>query len=180
MTDRTADLQRWLTDHGYDAGPADGDLGDRTYAAVLQALGRGAGPTTEGDDAVLSGLLDDLQRDEGFSTKPYRDTRYGTNLDAGLTRDEARYLLRARAVTARSELRATWPALDRLDPARQRAVLNMAYNLGVPTLLRFTDTLRALEAGRWEDAARHALDSRWARQVGQRANRLAAVLRAGA
>jgi lysozyme len=128
-------------------------------------------------------LLDQLKADEGFSAKPYKDTEgkltvgYGYNLDAGMTYEEAELLLRHRAQRAADELARAWPPLAGLDAARRDAVLNMAYNLGVSKLLAFKRTLHALEEGRWADAAAAALDSKWARQVGARARRVAAALR---
>ena len=66
-----------------------------------------------------------------------------------------------------------------MSDGRQRALANMAFNLGMPTLQRFSRMLRALEAGEYEAAAREALDSRWARQVGARAERIAELFREG-
>ena len=49
----------------------------------------------------------------------------------------------------------------------------MAFNMGVGGFLAFRQMLRAIEA------AREALDSRWARQVGARAARIADMLTTG-
>jgi lysozyme len=53
----------------------------------------------------------------------------------------------------------------------------MAYNMGVKGLLKFTDMLTALYEHRYDDAAAAALDSVWARQVGDRATRIANLIR---
>jgi lysozyme len=55
----------------------------------------------------------------------------------------------------------------------------MAFNLGVPGLLKFKNTLRAVREGRFEDAAKGMLASKWARQVKGRAVRLAQVMKTG-
>jgi lysozyme len=55
----------------------------------------------------------------------------------------------------------------------------MCFNLGMPRLRQFRNMLAALEAGDFETAAREALDSRWAGQVGARAERIAAQIRDG-
>ena len=60
-----------------------------------------------------------------------------------------------------------------------RGLCNMAYNLGVPRLLGFERMWAALAAGDYERAADEALDSKWARQVGARAARVAALIREG-
>lgn len=61
---------------------------------------------------------------------------------------------------------------------RQRVLVNMAFNLGMTGLLGFKTTLLAMEQGRYEDAAR-MLRSRWAGQVGVRAERLSEMMRTG-
>jgi lysozyme len=66
-----------------------------------------------------------------------------------------------------------------LSEARQRAVVNMCFNLGITRLLGFSKALAALKAGQYEEAARQFLDSRWATQVGQRAQRIAELVRKG-
>jgi lysozyme len=59
-------------------------------------------------------------------------------------------------------------------------LVNMGFNLGPEGLLGFRRTLRAVEEGRYADAAEGMLRSKWARQVGARAVRLAAMMREGA
>lgn len=60
-----------------------------------------------------------------------------------------------------------------LSPARRGVLENMAFNLGTEGLAKFTKMLAALEQGDWTGAAREMLDSKWALQVGARAERLA-------
>jgi len=62
-------------------------------------------------------------------------------------------------------------------PDVRRALLNMAYQLGVSGLLNFSKMLTALQAGDREEAAREALDSLWAKQTPNRARRVALLLR---
>jgi len=57
---------------------------------------------------------------------------------------------------------------DRPTPA-QLALLDMAYNMGVSRLLTFKRMFAALDAGDWETAADELLDSRYAKQVSERA-----------
>lgn len=135
---------------------------------------------------MLEQLKRDLIRDEDLRQKPYRCTSgkltigVGRNLDdVGLSNDEALLLLD-------NDVRACMADLDRslswwrqLSDGRQRALLNMCFNLGWPRLSGFKKMLAALERGDFENASREALNSRWARQVGQRANRIADLLREG-
>jgi lysozyme len=69
-----------------------------------------------------------------------------------------------------------WRAMP--EPA-QRALANMCFNLGWPRLAGFRNMLAALRAGDYKRAAVEALDSTWARQVGERAVRVADLYRSG-
>ena len=60
----------------------------------------------------------------------------------------------------------------------QEVLINMVFNLGAPTLKKFVGMRAALEAGDWKTAAVEGRDSRWARQVGNRAERLMSRLEA--
>ena len=67
----------------------------------------------------------------------------------------------------------------RSAPLEVREVLiNMTFNMGVHGLLTFKNTLKAIQDCRYAEAADMMLESRWARQVGDRAVRLAAVIAA--
>lgn len=132
----------------------------------------------------LVALADDLVRDEDLKLKPYRDSvgkltiGVGRNLDdRGLTVAEAMYLLHNDIHEAAKDLDRNVPWWRTLTPGRRRALLNMAFNLGWPRLAGFKNMLGALQRGEYDAAAREALDSRWARQVGARADRIAKLLK---
>lgn len=141
-------------------------------------------------------LLAELERDEDFRTKPYDDATglelkpgdtlqgcitigIGVNLSEGLTRDEAMTLSAGRVARAERDARRALPCFSELSDARQRALVNMAFNLGLPRLLKFRNMLGAFAAHDYERAATEALDSVWARQVGERAERIATMIREG-
>ena len=79
----------------------------------------------------------------------------------------------------RSELIASLPWFTKLDDARQGVLLNMAFNLGTTGLLSFKKTLALVESGKYSDAAKEMLNSRWANQVGKRADRLSRQMQTG-
>jgi lysozyme len=54
----------------------------------------------------------------------------------------------------------------------QEVLVNMLFNLGRPRLSKFKNFNAKLMEGKWAEAAPEGLDSLWARQVGNRANRL--------
>jgi len=59
----------------------------------------------------------------------------------------------------------------------QESLVDLAFNMGTPTLLKFKAAVRALKAQQWGTAADQILDSRYARQVGQRAQTVADNIR---
>jgi lysozyme len=133
---------------------------------------------------MIEDLLADLKRDEGFRSKPYLDTvgkvtiGYGRNLDdVGLSEREGRFLLGNDLDVALGELDRNVPWWRAMPDPAQRGLANMCFNLGFPRLNGFRNMLAALEDGRYQDAAVAALDSRWARQVGDRAKRIASLYR---
>ncbi|MBB6251696.1 glycoside hydrolase family protein [Nitrospirillum iridis] len=134
----------------------------------------------------VNALAADLRRDEGVRLKPYADTvgkltiGVGRNLsDVGLSTSEVDLLLSNDIERVRDDLDRALPWWRALSEARQRAVANMAFNMGVPTLQTFHTTLGHLQAGRFGQAADAALASRWASQVGARAGRIATLIRVG-
>jgi lysozyme len=71
------------------------------------------------------------------------------------------------------------PWFSTLDPLRQDVLCNMAYNIGIHGLLGFHNTLTFIEQGAYDAAANGMLASKWARQVPNRAKRLAEQMRTG-
>lgn len=134
-------------------------------------------------------LFEELRRDEGCVLSEYKDTEgystigVGRLIDrrrgGGISTEEAEYLLSNDVARVERDLDAQIPWWRQLDDARQRALANMTFNLGVTGLLRFQRMLDALNVHDYEAAAAEALDSHWARQVGQRAERIAAMIRYG-
>lgn len=127
-----------------------------------------------------------LVHHEGLRLKPYRDTvgkltiGVGRNLDdVGISKEEAAVLLDNDLDRTVAALSVALPWLGSLDEPRQRVLVNMAFNLGVPGLLKFERTLEHVRAGRYADAAGEMLSSKWAGQVGRRAIELSKTMRDG-
>lgn len=66
-----------------------------------------------------------------------------------------------------------------IDEVRKSLLLNMCYNMGIKGLLSFKNTLAFIASGDWERAANGMLASKWAKQVGRRANELSELMRKG-
>ena len=131
-------------------------------------------------------LEDQLITHEGLELKPYQCTAdkltigVGRNIeDRGITEDEARYLLKNDIKIVEDELLSKKPMVAELDAVRQRVLVDMGFNLGIPTLLKFQNMWLAIEQEDFIQASIEMMDSRWARQVGQRAHRLSEAMRIG-
>lgn len=128
----------------------------------------------------------ELIRDEGLRLKPYRcpagklTIGVGRNLDdTGITELEAEMLLAYDIERFSYQLDRTISWWRQLDEVRQRVILNMAFNMGTAKLMEFAITLANVRAGRYKEAAAGMRNSRWAKQVGARAERLAVMMETG-
>lgn len=124
-----------------------------------------------------------LPLDEGWRAKPYRDTTghltigIGRNLDGiGLRAGEIQLMFENDLHDADRLARSLVPSFDALSEERKAVLVNMAFNLG-GQLGAFANTLHLIAEGRWADAATAMLNSLWAKQVPERAHRLAAAMR---
>lgn len=131
-------------------------------------------------------MVRQLRLHEGERLKPYRCTAgkltigVGRNLeDRGITAAESAFLLSNDIDAVWTEVQRALPWVAGLDDVRQRVLHDMAFNLGIVGLLGFRRTLAAIEAGQYQQAATMMLDSRWARQVGGRAERLSRMMATG-
>lgn len=134
-------------------------------------------------------LIRALIRDEGMKLHAYQDTLgywtigVGRLIDrrrgGGITEGEAIALLENDIDRTEEALDRSLPWWRRLDAVRQEVMVNMAFNLGINGLLGFKNTLASIKAGLWVNAARGMRASRWARQTGQRAERLAVAMEKG-
>lgn len=133
------------------------------------------------NEALRQQLIDH----EGLRLKIYVDTvgkrtiGVGRNLDdKGITQAEALHLLDNDLWECITDL-VGFEWFERLDPVRQRALVDMRFNLGPTRFRTFHRTLLALANGQYGVAADGMLASKWASQVGRRATRLAGMVRSG-
>jgi lysozyme len=143
-------------------------------------------------DQTREQLVLDLVRDEGTGPihkdrlMPYLDSTghltvgFGRNIDErGISLHEAEFLLHNDVKDTLRELNERLPWVADLDPVRQRVLANMAFNLGVPGLLEFKRTLKAVKLGDYALAAEGMRESLWYRQVKSRGERLAVMMKTG-
>ncbi len=130
-------------------------------------------------------VIDLIKKHEGLRLKPYRCTAdkltigYGRNLeDVGISKDEAEILLHHDIQKVIKQL-STIPWFNKLSDVRKSVLIDMCFNLGFEGLMKFRRTLALIESQLYVQAAEEMLDSRWADQVGSRAQTLSKMMKTG-
>lgn len=134
-------------------------------------------------------LKEQLIRDEGDVPHAYKDSLGYWTIGVGFLIDKEKggrlpdavrdFWLEHEINDKTRQLRARLPLFEDLNKARQDALVNMAFNIGVNGLLGFKKTLALLRIGKYEEAAKEMLNSKWADQVGDRAKRLSKQIETG-
>ena len=154
----------------------------------------------------ITELLDQIVEHEGLELMPYEDSLgietigIGRNLkDRGiseeelahmgkditslyewcLTKEQAYYLAENDIKIVEKEVCEKHPCVIELDANRQRVIIDMAFNMGVPRLNKFVKMWKAIDEENFAEAKTQMLDSRWANQVGNRAVRLSNAMEIG-
>lgn len=130
-------------------------------------------------------LTDQIKRHEGKRLHPYVCSAgcltigYGRNLEGrGITDDEALLMLHNDILSARNEARSLdW--YDGLNDVRRDVIVNMTFNLGLTKLRKFHKMILAIRKEDYSTAAVEMLDSKWHRDVGDRAVELARIMEEG-
>lgn len=125
-----------------------------------------------------------LMAQEGLKLTVYLDSvgietiGVGRNLrDKGITKDEAIMLLNADIADAIEDVQHLFSCYDTLSEPRRMVLVSMAFNLGRDRLGKFVRFIGAVHRSDWDDAADEMLDSKWAKQVGNRALVLSRMMR---
>ena len=122
---------------------------------------------------------------ESLKLMPYHCTAgkltigVGRNLDdRGISQATAEQMLEEDIDIVLDELAKALPFWEELKWNYKESLVDLAFNMGVPRLMMFKRMLAAIEADEPEKASAELLDSRYASQVGKRAQNIAALLRA--
>ena len=134
---------------------------------------------------AVTAVVDLIKLHEGCQLKPYIDTAgkitigFGHNLDdRGIPQHMADDLFERDLNRCLVEGRQfDW--YTRLNAPRRAVIVDMLYNLGLPRFRQFEKLIAALERDDTDEAAEEMLTSKWAVQVGQRAQRLSLMMRSG-
>ena len=133
--------------------------------------------------------LEQLKIDEGCRLTAYQDTvgvwtigyghTGGVKKGDKITQKEAEEFLLEDTLEAARDASTLPVGFDGLNAVRQSVLVNMTFNLGLTRLLNFKRFLSAVQVRDFDTAALEMLDSKWAGQVGQRAIRLAKLMKQG-
>ena len=133
----------------------------------------------------MNKLTDLLIKHEGLRLKPYQCTAgkttigVGRNLtDNGITEKEALMMLNRDINVCIQEL-GQYEWFESLDGARRDAIIDLYFCVGGPSFSQFRNLIRAISTENWESAGAEVLDSKFARQTGNRAVELAEMINTG-
>ena len=124
----------------------------------------------------LDRIVDMLKRHEGLRLNPYHCSAnkltigIGRNLeDRGITESEAFYLLHGDINLVQEELTKNW-GVWRTFPEKARLVcIDMTFQMGITGFMKFRETRKLMELGKWLEASEEVLRSRYSIQTPNRA-----------
>ena len=100
------------------------------------------------------------------------DPEHGLDVGTQVGEERVAELFEADLYTCVAETKLLYPQFEELPAEAQKILCNMMFNMGRPRLSRFHKMKKAVDSSDWKEAANQMLDSKWAKQVPNRANRL--------
>jgi len=139
-------------------------------------------------------LREELENDEGCKYEIYNDhlgyptfgighlilesdPEYGEGIGALVSEDRVISAFEADVVGVLSDCERLYPDFGSLPEDAQRIIANMMFNMGYTRLSKFKGMKSGVDARDWNAAADEMVDSRWYRQVTNRAERLVKRMR---
>lgn len=146
-------------------------------AAIIAAAGGGV-------------LVTELINDEGVKLAPYSDSLGHKTIGVGhlvkdgesfksITPEKAGFLLAGDIKIAENELNNVYPRWRELDDVRQRAMLNLMFNLGEYRFSKMKTFLAAMDCKDYHHAANTLKRYKWCKQVGRRCPIIVEMIRNG-
>jgi GH24 family phage-related lysozyme (muramidase) len=139
-------------------------------------------------------LREELIRDEGVKFEIYNDhlgyptfgighlvtvadiQEYGQPVGTAVTEDRCWEVFDEDVELFVNEVKKVYPHIETYPDTAQRVLINMCFNMGAPRLGKFQNMKKAIDEGNWKQAAIEGRDSRWHKQVPNRAERLMVAL----
>lgn len=141
----------------------------------------------------VNALITQLKRDEGWRSEPYDDGRGNITIgyghkglhdvmlddDNSISLEYGEQILEKDANYIVNHLQIQAPWVHDIDEARQTALANMAFNLGVMGLLSFKIFIDKMKKKDYNGAVEDLKGTLWHGQVGVRALRIENVIKTG-
>ena len=136
----------------------------------------------------MNRLVEMLRRHEGVRDKVYMCSAgyetigVGRNISEsglGFSDDEIVYMLNNDINRCREELATEYFWFNTLDVVRKEALIDLSFNIGQTRLRGFVKALGYMAENNFEKAGEEFYDSRWAKQVGDRALELCQMIKSG-
>ena len=145
------------------------------------------------DNNLINKLKEQLKIDEGVKYEIYEDhlgyatfgighlitdadEEYGWPIGTKVSEDRVNEVFKTDVQKFINETQKVFPDLINKPDNIQIVLINMCFNLGAPRLSKFKKFIAAINDEQWIEAAVEMMDSRWAKQVGPRAERLKQIV----
>ena len=125
-------------------------------------------------------LIERIGVNEGFRSKPYQCSEDVWTIGHGITwitEEESLHILAGRISELHLKLGEKLDWYDNVPPEIQGVVIEMCYQMGFTGFTKFKKAISNMIDKNWKGAATEMLDSLWAKQTSNRANRLADIVR---
>lgn len=106
------------------------------------------------------------------------DEEYGAPVGTPVSEERVNSVFDKDVETYIDESKKVFGNLEDMPQEAQQVIINMCFNMGAPRLSQFKKFIKAINDEDWKTASVEMLDSRWASQVGIRANRLSDRIKA--
>ena len=140
-------------------------------------------------------LREEIEYDEGYVEKIYldhlglptfgighlitkSDEEYGEDVGTPVSDDRVKECFESDVKQVIKDCQILYDDFNDLPEEAQLIIANMMFNMGRPRLSKFKGMKRGVDARNWNQAADEMVDSRWYKQVTNRANRLVERMRA--
>ena len=105
------------------------------------------------------------------------DEEYGWEIGTPVSEDRCNEVFDSDIQIVLADFKQLYPDFNELPEEVQRIIANMMFNMGRPRLSKFKGMKAGVDARDWNKAADEMVDSRWYRQVTNRAERLVERMR---
>ena len=143
----------------------------------------------------LNKLQDEIEEDEGFKLEIYLDhlglptcgighlikegdEESGLPVGTGVSYERCGELFEQDMNISIGDCKKVYDDWDKLPEEVQHICTNMMFNLGYPRYNKFKKKIQAVKDGNWLEASVQMKDSRWYKQVSNRAERLVERMKA--